>query len=510
MSLVARGGQSRLWSADLVTHRALIDAVSGLFILPNVVFAGWLQPVPAGLLLAGCLVGFALIHRTPAADADGWLERPVSLGRLQMLIAVSAVIFLLGGEGHFFYPNPDWLIRDAVLADLVRGSTIPTYSLTGSDYLLRAPVGMYMLPALVGRLVGLSGAHFALLGQNSLLLGAILYILTSGTRGPARLWILLLFAGICVLPRLTFGFDGLNTLRTARPLDEWAPGLQFSSTITQFFWVPNHALPGWWIATLALLCRRDRALLPVLLVATGSLVIWSPLAVLPSVPFASWLLIQAGWRTLGTGRIWVGAAAAACFAPAAIYLVLGSGEIAHAVQDGSPDFLILLGLFLVVQLPSAAFVLARRKHLPDELRGLFGVSLAILVVLPFVSFGPANDLVMRSSIPALVIVALSFAEVLLRLPPEQVDWRRTGIVLVAVGSLSAVVEITRAVRTPTFAISDCTLLEASAGVGETGVPTNYIVPLSRVPDWLIVPPTTGLVSVPARQCWPGLKRPDLP
>ena len=65
---------------------------------------------------------------------------------------------LLGGQGHLLYAAEDWLIRDAVVADL-SASALPAYAWNGATWVLRAPLGMYLLPGALGRLAGLGAAH---------------------------------------------------------------------------------------------------------------------------------------------------------------------------------------------------------------------------------------------------------------------------------------------------------------------------------------------------------------
>jgi len=56
----------------------------------------------------------------------------------------------------FLFRALDWRVRDAVLADLTRSSFPIGYNIDGVDYILRAPLGMYMFPAAVGHVFGCS------------------------------------------------------------------------------------------------------------------------------------------------------------------------------------------------------------------------------------------------------------------------------------------------------------------------------------------------------------------
>ena len=77
-----------------------------------------------------------------------------------------------------------------------------------------------------------------------------------------------------------------------------------------------------------------------------------------------------------------------------------------------PDFLLFYLIFILLELPAAAYVALERHALRPELRILFATSVAILLILPLFHFGPSNDLVMRGSIPVLLIVAFAFGDIL--------------------------------------------------------------------------------------------------
>ena len=193
-------------------------------------------------------------------------------------------------------------------------------------------------------------------------------------------------------------------------LEWWAGRYQYSSMTTQLFWVPNHALGAW--LGIGLLCRQRGAdavdaLLPMTVVAVA---LWSPLAALGLVPFVLLRVWQVsigerssrlfhpglGTRTRGgargrrlltldAGRIPKGWTIG--------HEGFGPGAIAEDLWRQAEFFLLeagLLGLAILSIRRSAAVVLA----------------LCVLAVLPVVSFGGANDFVMRVSIPSLTVLAI--------------------------------------------------------------------------------------------------------
>lgn len=490
----------------VIRDRAVVVAVSLLVLLPSFLFAPALRAIPAALLMAGCVCAFALIIGLKPSQEDDVLQRPLRVRQLLTCIALALGIFLLGGETHLFYATDDWLIRDAVLSDLVSHGNKVLYDWDGATYLLRAPLGMYMAPAIVGRWLGLFAAHVALLGQNALFLGATFYLLMSLGRGWAAVAVMIAFGGLSILGALVV--DAAGQVRhwsslLQFSLDAWHPYYQYSSSIVQFFWVPNHALPGWWLATLFLLHRRSGVDVGTIGVFVAGLVFWSPLAVLPFIP---WLLfvIATEWRqVLFAKRTWIGGGIAAAFLPLVAYLLMSTATIAHDSPLQYQSFLVWYLLFIVFQLPIVRLVIVRWGDVPQEWRALFVINTLILLALPFFSFGPNNDLVMRGSIASLVIVAFVFASLAPRARGTSV--MVAGYILIALGSVTAMFEVYRAVMRPRYAISSCSLQEAAMELDKNRLPSNYIASTIMIPNWLIDLHGTPAVGLVARPCWPDRK-----
>ena len=493
-----------------LTNRACLVGISVLLFLPSALFAPSLRPLPALFVLAGCAGGLAIV--ATQSTAIGILRAPLQVRRWAAYCGVAFALLVLGGEGHLFFANSDWLTRDAVLADLVRTGALASYRFADADTLLRAPLGLYMLPALIGQTFGLGVAHGALLAQNTLFLGTILYLFANLANGWRMVAILGLFAGVSIIGAVMR--TAWSPASSATPLwlqwglDGWHPlYLQYSGTLVQFFWVPNHALPAWWLALLILLQVRNEVDVATLGVSVAGALLWSPLSIVPVVP---WLLFSAlRWprAVLLSPRTILGGLAALCFVPIAIYLVLASGTIDGGSQSGRPDFGFWYTLFVVVQLPVLAYLAFARAHIAKQDRAPIIVSALLLLLLPLFRFGPNNDLVMRASIVPLVIVAFVFGYVVLEETRRRTVLAAAGWVLVVASAPSAAVEIGRALATPRYAISACSLADAARALDGGAVPTNYVVPFTQVPAWLIDIHRASAVQPTSEPCWPDRVRP---
>jgi hypothetical protein len=486
-----------------LSNRAILILVSALFLAPSALFAVGLRPLPGALVLAGCIGSLALIAQRQTTGESSFLAIPVDRRRLALCVVLASVILAFGGELHLFFATYDWRIRDAVLADLTRGGFPVGYDVQGAGYLLRAPLGMYMVPAAVGHVFGLMGAHVALVTQNAIILGSIFYLLMSLGGGWPHLVILILFGGLSLVGAC-FAYASAPGYRMDRllnfSLDAWNPYFQYSSSIVQFFWAPNHTMPAWWLATLLLLQAKSEVDVATLGVSLAGAIFWSPLAV---IPILIWLLYLAGtdWRRhLLAWRTWIGVGLGACFLPIAILMMIGSSEIARGVTAENPSFLPLYLLFIVLQLPSALFVFLNRRLLSTPLFALFCVNAVILLALPLFNFGPSNDFVMRGSIASLVVVAFAFG-LLLSNPELSRKAKIAGYALVLLGSASAIVEFSRNIAFPRYDVSDCSLMESYYALGGVSVPTNYAVGNAQIPDWLMDAKVSEPLVAKPRRCW---------
>jgi hypothetical protein len=430
----------------------------------------------------------------------------VSLGRLAGCIALAGVIFILGGEGRLTFANADWQVRDAVLRDMALHAWPYAYSGRGVAELLRAPVGMYLIPALVGKVGGATSAEIALLVQNSVLLGIIFALgslLAETGRSRALLLIVVVaFSGMDFAAKLST--DPAAAREWATHLDQWGP-LQFSSHITQAFWVPQHAIAGWAGALLFLLWQRGRLPLSAFLVPLPLLALWSPLALMGTMPFVAFAGVTALLqRRLARRDILVPAFAVITVVPALIYLQAASDTVAMRLFP--VPSLAWLRFQLVETIPFIVGVGLLAKSCRPKL--LLGVAALWLGIVPLIQIGPTTDFMMRASIPALAVLSVLVAEAI---TPSCPDYRENGrlsrgllIAALAVGSLTGVHEIARALAYRPAPLTRCELIRTTvdhAGVQVLPKMSTYLAPVSSLPvplrpeRFAIVPFST------ATKCW---------
>jgi hypothetical protein len=466
-------------------------------LLPLAIFlASWFE-IWAALPLLACLV-----YSMKALYFERGVGAQAAPTRLHVAVAlvVACAWTACGGTGHLVFANADWHLRDAVLHDLVAGAWPVGYvSPDGATRLLRAPLGFYLPAALVGKWAGLMAAHAAMAAWTAA--GAALFLLQVLSRIPSRLGVALMAAAVIVL---FSGLDIVGTLLHAPPgvtahwdvtwhLEWWAERYQYSSMTTQLFWVPNHALCGWVAA--GLLMRSPRGalepMLPMLIVAVA---LCSPLTALGVVPFALLRAGEAARRPLELAhpRVWLPAAIVGLVVAA--YLTLDSSRIPRSWTVGSgasalSDLARQAEFFVLEAGLVGGAILALRRSRAAVL------ALVVLALLPFVSFGAANDFVMRASIPGLAVLAMEAAGALAEPAAAAAVQAKKMLLgaLLALGAVTPFQEFARAAVLPRWPINArATLIDAACDT----YPPHYVARLDGQPVIRLLRPTQPLFSDP--------------
>jgi len=467
---------SLLDTNEMAGHRGLgvVDAAICLYLaLPTLLFCAWFKPPVAAALAVAFLYG---TYQTVKGTDWGRFELPWTT--FAWLLALALAWSALGGTGHWFYANTDWFYRDAVLRDLSLDSWPPNYATDAlPPQILRAPVGYYLPASIIGTAGGVRAADIALylwttLGFFLVLSGALTLFKTRKER--------------LVCTAILLGFGGLDWLgymlmwrtipQPGSHIEWWAQFAQYSGKSTLFFWVPNHALPAW--LTMLLILRHWRkpplaALSPLL---GFSVPLWSPLAAMGAVPFfLAGIDLRRDHKVIFAMRRFVPALILALVC--ARYLTIDSENIPSGwLFDGTlhgEAFVNVYVLFCMFEFGLLSLVLLRMGAL-----GTPGwIAVVLLSLLPLYRFGAGNDIVMRASIPALMVLGLSVVRALTGSAPA--SWRGLLGVILFVGLLGAIQEPIRSILRPAWQATGMSLAEVSAQRNNGVLPSNYVARLEQ-------------------------------
>jgi hypothetical protein len=475
-------------SRELAISKLLALLFAGLG-LQNLLLWRFLGFATVWLYLAGALAVLglcALVWRSAhVAEASS-----VSVGRLASCMLVATALFALGGEGRWLYANLDWQVRDAVMRDLISHPWPFVYEAGRGEEVLRAPLAMYLIPALAGKAMGQRAADIALLLQNGLFLAAILaatsILFETLARRLVALLVFVIFSGMNIIGWVLLVVTGQMPV-IADHLDPWGP-VEFSSHITQAFWVPQHALAGWLCAALFLLWKDRRIGVGPALAALPVLALWSPLAIMGAAPFAAYAGLAALLkRELRTDDVLLAFASVAIATPALLYLKADAASVGGRFAPIAPAAYVVFMLLEVVPYLAAAFTIGPRPRFGGASLLLLSLS---LMLIPLYQIGSSGDFAMRASIPPLAILSVVTADVLTRAfgTARAIDASagRLIILALAIGSVTALMEIRRAFIYRPSPRTQCSLIGSwDQQFGLMMAPkTTYMAPTASLPAWM--------------------------
>lgn len=476
----------------------VIATAVGLTSASSALLASSFSLAPALLTLAGVIAANIVFARGGFGEV---LDRRVEWGWMAVCGLIALLSTLLGGEGHLFFAKDDWLGRDAVMADLVSSGIPVFYRHDGGDFLLRAPLGMYLVPAAVGKLAGLQFAHLALVVQSTLLLSVFFYAITLvWPRGRlAFIFLFLFFSGLDSIPVLA-KTGGASLLRVPA---FWVEIGYFPAHLSQFFWGPPHALPGWWFAALVALYMRREIDLAALAAASLPLLLWSPLALMGAAPvFVALALLSP--REMAKLRFVCAAFCAIGFLPILLYLGAGAEGVPHRFQafsEGFFDEYLLLVFFGLTQI--AVLALFWRKT-ASWFRPALAIAIFLLLVCPLFNLGYMNDATQRASLAPRALLAFGFDALLIDCLLSRA-WLAfaSGALVFLIGAVSPALELYDTLTTPRFSVSDCNLLTVYRKHNHDRYLPSYLAAAASFPPWLFAAAPQGApLEVKTRLCWP--------
>jgi hypothetical protein len=482
-----------------IAIQGLAATLVGVFAIDNLLlwaFLGRLTPVlavAASALLAG------VVMQIVRAERHG--EPPsVSFRTLFVCCAVAAALLILGGEGRFLYANFDWQVRDAVLADMGRNPWPYAYAIDGVPHILRAPVGMYLVPALIGG-ANQSARDLALLASNSVMFGLMLALATPLFEArPLRmaLAVFILFSGLDVVGTAIIAATG--EYASFEHLERWMHARQYSSTITQLFWVPQHAFAGWAATVLYLLWRRG-LIGPAAFVAVIPLsALWSPLAVLGVVPFAFFagvrLLVM---RQVSIALLAIAAMSLALAMPGLVYLVTDTGKMAAGFQW---DGVVRYAAFVILEVGLYLGLVWAKRGAIDLDKPTFLIVATVLLLVPLYGIGDGEDFMMRASIMPLAILSYFVAQTVTAKDADN-RVRPVLLLILLIGAVTGMKEAVRVTGTLPSPPPLCTLIDVWTQQGERISPIGvYVARVASLPWWIRPDAPAIIARTPTGQhCW---------
>ena len=348
----------------------------------------------------------------------------MSSGSIVSLLVASAWLCWVHGGGSL-HQNSDWVKHYAVLNFLVQNPWPPKTLGDAGMVVLRYYVGWYLIPALVLKLGWVASQQAALITWSLIgvwiflsLLRSLIFIKPS----EASIGIVL----ISVVAFAMFGgADFLGAIlvkpnmQDGHPLEWWSGWIQYSGNTASISWVPQHAISAWLGSALVMRNRDGGYNLPFIAFTISAVLLWSPFAALGLLPFVC--RVACGRR--GRQPLFEWQSVACCLLlglPTFLYLISGSSSIPHGFiyanpcTFGLPCFTLssyLIFVLIEFSFPAAILIL-RRVEEDDFLK----IAIVSLLLIPLYKVGLLNDFAMRTSLPAITVLAILSIKVLINGP----------------------------------------------------------------------------------------------
>ncbi|MFH0867359.1 MAG: hypothetical protein V1904_14295 [Bacteroidota bacterium] len=345
----------------------------------------------------------------------------------------------MSGVGGISSQNSDYSKHNAVFRDLITLDWPVFYD--GNSALIYY-VAYYLPAAIVGKLFGWSTANIAIIIWT--ISGVCLFVLwvsvNAKTNVIISVFVIIIFSGMDFIGNVLYGHFPGGTEHM-----EWWNRIiimQYSSNTTLLYWVPQHALGGWIVSSVLIyLFKRKRLERSIFLFISLSL-LWSPFITIGLSVFIIALLIGRSWKI--KSYISVHNLIGVFLSVIIVSYYISSNRYGLGLHDFSwrlinyNDNWHRLLIMYLLEFGLLAFVIYKNFNSSDKIMLIAAV--LFLLLIPFYIIGIYNDLGMRSTIPALTIVMCFSAQALRCRKPIWI------IIILLIGSLTAVPEILRPVR----------------------------------------------------------------
>lgn len=360
-------------------------------------------------------------------------------------VIISGVLFvwtLVSGAGHRGIFNGDYYKHNAIFNDLISMSWPVRYNLKeiGDSIYLVYYFAYYLPSAVIGKWLGWQAGNGALFIWTFIGIVLVFMWLFSFVSEKKHMWYGLLFplfSGIDVLGKLLMGLKVVNS-----EWEWWGRNWQYSGNTTLFFYVPHQALIGWLLMGMVMYMVTKYKVLPLQLLLLTFSLLWSPFIFIGILPFYPLLFIKKQYSLTSLEII----ISAIVFFIELLFLI---SNMTFFIKDTAANgwlweiehlfgswVLVRLSLFYLLEFGLFAVIIyhlifQRKKRIEFM---VFIISLILLCIIPWYKMGLMNDFAMRSTIPALYIIAYFWIRALIEVKKAPII-RAFVVVIFTISSL---------------------------------------------------------------------------
>jgi len=362
-------------------------------------------------------------------------ERMIDKKACMIIFVIIMGICFLGGIGGMFYQSSDWHYRNAIFRDLVNKDWPVFYE--NADAALSYYIGIWMVPAMMGKaILSLAGADLAWRVANV----ALWFWCATGIT-LTILWLVKDFQPknlrkIFLIMFLFLGFSGLDFIGVflqgsiesinEMHLEWWASYFQYSSMMTQIFWVFNQSIVAWLITVMFIQEKNVKQYLFLILLCFT----YSPLPFLGLIPLMGVRGIKYLIQAIQEKKISQFVkevfsienvlALLAIFPIYSLYYgnnsAIQTGSGLHIIEEALNKNGIKVWLEFYLLEVGIYGILLWKSYKKNE---IYLAALIALMIVPFIGIGLEYDFSMRVSIPALIVINYYFIQWMIEILKEE-------------------------------------------------------------------------------------------
>lgn len=382
--------------------------------LPVIIFGlTWLK-LPFGIiLLIGSSYLFVTILNNEDSSNINWKRMLIPILIITMVLLIWC---LLSGLGGYFLQSYDWQKHNVLLNDFINKTWPVHYNFNGKNGVVSYYVAEYILPGLVGKVLGFNAAQVFLLFWIFLSLFLLVFSLYKWINRENGYILLLIIGGLILFSPFIYPLNGIYS--TWQPMDakqigemgEWFSNsliIQYTSNISLLRFVFPQFVP---VALSVSLWLRNRYnykywgayLAPLALYSTFTFIGLGILMFLTIV--YDWLINKRNfpWKDVIDLRNLFSAIIIVILLLYIFCNILQPKPMDNQMQFSFIDVWHHKTGFVIFQAAWMIWVLLLIKY--ERKNTLIYVVSILLFFLPFCKYGAANDLVMRVSVPALLVL----------------------------------------------------------------------------------------------------------
>ena len=452
-------------------------------IIPIIIFViGYIRTVVAIPIILSIICVLKIIYNQCKEENDIVIPKKSILP----IFLVSIAICFLGGHGGLWYQSSDWDYRNAIFRDLINFDWPVYYKV--SNTALTYYIGQWMFPAVIGKIfikliefifeflstkmvqsISFCIGNIALLAWNSFGVAITLFWLVKTLKLKKKSKIILatiiflFFSGLDIIGMIICRSNSL--LIEGIHIEWWAGNFQYSSMITQLFWVFNQCIPIWIITFMFFNEKKVNNYMLLIILSLP----FSPLAFVGFILLFGTKAIELLVIAIKDKKIkefmkdvfsLQNILPLICIFPIYLLYYLGNASVnasninvIHEGDKGGFNFfseivtplgicILIIFWFLEVGIYGIFLIKTHKKN------PLFWVIMISLIFIPLFRVGYAFDFCMRASIPLIVIIDLWIVDLFVNYKLYEKTKLGTCIlgIVILLGFCTSFIEVYRGVR----------------------------------------------------------------